>query len=76
MKKRKVVDAISDTKGNITKVKIEGNVNFTSIEKAIEMCKNDKLEGVNVSKDKSGNEYLRTNADEKIENNLDELAKK
>ena len=63
--KKKVIDAKADKDGNITSVLLEGNRNYTSLEKAIQMTKDGKLEGVNVSKTKEGREYLRKNKNNK-----------
>ena len=71
-KKRKVVDAKSDKKGNITDVLLEGNKNFTSAEKALEMTKSGTVDLVVVKS--MGKEHIRTRPDEKKGNNLDEMA--
>lgn len=73
---RKIIDAREGKNGNIEAVKFEGNTNFTNTEKAIEMTKNGKVDGANVSISKNGNEYLRTNPNGKTNDNLDTLAKK
>lgn len=72
--KRKVVDARQDSKGNISHVKLEGNQNFTPKDKAIEMTKKAQLENVHIVTKTDGSQYLRTNPDSKIQNNLDEMA--
>ena len=72
---RKVVDAREDERGNITQVKIEGNQNFTPVEKAIDMAKQGHLANAHAVTKKDGSEYLRTNPDGRTKNNLDEMAK-
>ncbi len=57
--------------GDITDVMINGNV--YSINDAIMLAKEGKIEGVNVSKARSGKEYLRSNPDGSEANNLDNL---
>lgn len=74
MAKRKVTDARQDRDGNISHVKLEGNQNFTPVEKAIEMAKRGGLENAHAVRKKDGGEYLRTNPDGKAGNNLDEMA--
>lgn len=76
MEKKKIVDAKENEDGIINAVKFDGNKNFTNIEKAIEMAKDDKIEDVNVSKSKSGKEYIRKNPNKSKEDNLDTLAEK
>ena len=74
MSKRKVVDARQDQKGNISHVQLDGNRNFTPIDKAIEMAKQNKLENAHAVTKKDGTEYLRSNPDNRTGNNLDEMA--
>ncbi len=70
--KRKVVDAKANAAGKITAVKLEGNKNFTSLEKAINMTENGDVDLVVVNvKDKK---HLRTRPNEKTKDNLDDLA--
>ena len=57
--------------GDITDVMINGNV--YSINDAIMLAREGKIEGVNVSKARSGKEYLRSNPDGSEANNLDNL---
>lgn len=75
MKTRGIVGAKEGPDGNISHVLIEGNTRHTPIERAIEMTKDGKIHGVNVSSTADGNEYLRSNPDNKTANNLDEMAK-
>jgi hypothetical protein len=74
MSKRKVVDARHDPKGNISHVQLDGNQNFTPVDKAVEMAKQGKLENAHAVTKKDGTEYLRSNPDSRIGNNLDEMA--
>lgn len=74
MTKRKVVDARQDPKGNISHVLLDGNQNFTPVEKAIKMANQDKLENAHTVTRKDGTKYLRSNPDSRTGNNLDEMA--
>ena len=74
MSKRKVVDARQDQESNISHVRLDGNHNFTPIDKAIEMGKQNKLENAHTVTKKDGTEYLRSNPDSRSGNNLDEMA--
>ena len=60
-----------NAEGDITDVMINGNV--YSIDEAIMMARDGKIEGVNVAKARSGREYLRSNPDGSEVNNLDNL---
>lgn len=72
--KRKIEDARQDKDGNISAVRIEGNQNFTSLDKAIEMTDKGEVDAVVVTR-RDGSQHLRTRPDDKTGNNLDELAK-
>jgi outer membrane protein assembly factor BamA len=72
-KKKIVVDAKDDQKGNITHIKIEGNQNFTSIKKAIELTEKGIINLV-VVKPSKAKVHLRTRPDGITSNNLDDLA--
>jgi hypothetical protein len=72
--KRKVVDARQGDDGNVSHVKLEGNQNFTRIDRAIEMAEKGKLENVHVVNQQDGSQYLRTNPDGEIQNNLTTMA--
>lgn len=72
-KKRKIVDAKADDKGNIKAVKIQGNETFTPLDTAIRMTEKGKVDAV-VVKQKDGEKHLRTRPDSKKGNNLDDLA--
>jgi tRNA-dihydrouridine synthase len=57
--------------GDITDVMINGNI--YSIDEAIIMAKDGVIAGVNVARAKGGREYLRSDPDGTVENNLDFL---
>ncbi|MFX4261021.1 DUF3892 domain-containing protein [Pelotomaculum propionicicum] len=66
------IEAIKkNSEGDITDVMISGNV--YSINDAIMLARDGKIEGVNVAKARSGREYLRSNPDGSEDNNLDNL---
>ena len=71
---KKIVDAQQDQKGNIKSVKFNGNNSFTPVEKAIEMAENGKIDHTHVVHKQNGTKYLRSNPDNKTNNNLDEMA--
>jgi len=62
-----------NAEGNITDVMINGNI--YSIDQAIMLAQDGIIDGVNVARARSGQEYLRSNPDEGKENNLDNLPK-
>jgi hypothetical protein len=70
--KRSAIDAKKDKDGNIIAVLLEGNKNFTSAEKALEMTKSGIVDLVVVNR--NGKEHIRTRPDNKKGNNLDEMA--
>ncbi|WP_417552049.1 DUF3892 domain-containing protein [Marinomonas fungiae] len=70
--KRKVVDARKDKKGNIESVLLEGNKNFTSLSKAIDMTENGQVDLVVVHTDDK--KHLRTRPNDKKKDNLDDMA--
>ena len=72
---RKIVDAKNNNDGTTKSVLLEGNTNFTSNEKAIEMTKRGLIDAVYVKPSKNAKEYIRTRPDSKTKNNIDELAK-
>lgn len=72
--KKKIIDAQQDSKGNITKVLFEGNQNFTSVERAIGMADQGKIENAHSVHPKGQDPYLRTNPDGVTGNNLDAMA--
>lgn len=70
--KTRIIKVRKNPDGDITDVMLtDGNV--YAIEDAITLAKDGKIEGVNVGKAKNGREYLRSNADGKKDNNLDNL---
>lgn len=71
---RKVVDAVADPKGNISKVKLEGNARFTSVGKAMELAERGEIENAHKVSNPNGRNYLRTNPDSTTANNLDDMA--
>lgn len=73
-KKRTIVDAKSDKKGNITHVKLDGNTNFISTGKAIPMADRGDIENAHVVRATDKKTHLRTNRDGIIKNNLDDMA--
>lgn len=72
MTKRKVVDARKDESGKIEAVLLEGNVNYTSVERAYDMATDGKVDLVPV-KTETGN-HVRTRPDKSEENNLSQMA--
>lgn len=72
--KRRIVDAKEDENGNISYVLLDGNQRHTSVEKAIDMVEEGKIEGVHVVHRQNGKEFLRTNPDGDKDNNLDTMA--
>lgn len=74
MTQKKIVDARADSNGNIIQVKLEGNTNYTSVDKAIEMADRGQIKNAHSVKKSDGSKYLRTNPDSQTGNNLDEMA--
>ncbi|MCY4007153.1 MAG: DUF3892 domain-containing protein [Rhodobacteraceae bacterium] len=72
--KKKIIDSRADSDGNIIQVKFEGNINFTDIERAIEMADNDKISNAHVVRRKGKKPFLRTNPNSSIKDNLDNMA--
>lgn len=60
-----------NAEGDITDVMMNNNI--YSINEAIMMARDGKIEGVNVAKARNGREYLRSNPDGSEANNLDNL---
>ncbi len=75
MTKKIIVDAKSDSKGNISFVKFKGNNSFTPVNIAIKLAERDEIENAHSVNLGRGKKYLRSNPDGKLKNNLDELAK-
>ncbi|MBC7958948.1 MAG: DUF3892 domain-containing protein [Vallitaleaceae bacterium] len=67
----------------IAKVKKDGNGDITNVmlqdgsvyplDEAIRLAAKGSIEGVNVGRSKNGTEYLRSNPDGDVSNNLDQL---
>lgn len=74
IQKKKIVGAKKNKKGNITNVLFENNKNYTSIKKAIEIAKRHGIENINVIEAIDKKPHLRTKADKKKNNNLDDMA--
>lgn len=72
-KKRKIVAARADEKGNISAVKIEGNKTFTPIKQAIKMTEKGAVDAVVVNP-RNKEKHLRTRPDGRTTNNLDDMA--
>lgn len=75
MVKKKIIDATSDNKGNISAVKIQGNKSFTPVKTAIKMADKDEFKNVIAVHPHKGKPYLRSKPDSNKSNNLDEMAK-
>jgi hypothetical protein len=73
-KQRKVVDARQKKDGNISHVLLDGNQNYTPIDKAVEMADQGKIENAHAVRPKGRDPYLRTNPDNQTNNNLDDMA--
>ncbi len=67
----KIEKVKKNAQGDITDVMINGSV--YGINDAISLARDGKIEGVNVSKARSGREFLRSNPDDSETNNLDNL---
>lgn len=67
----KIEKVKKNREGDITDVMINGNV--YSINEAIAMASDGKIEGVTVARAKSGRDYLRGLPDGSAENNLDNM---
>ena len=68
----KITKIQKDDNYDIKAVMLDDGTTHT-IEEAIQMAKNEQLEGVNVGKDKLGRETLRSNPDGDPSNNLSNL---
>lgn len=72
---KKIVDALSDSKGVTTHVKLSGNKNFTPLKQAIAMTERGEVKGAHVVRPSNGRKpFLRTNPDGKKGNNIDEMS--
>jgi Protein of unknown function (DUF3892) len=70
---RKVVVARADKEGDITHVKLDGNTNFTSVEKAMELGDRGEIKNAHTVRRKNTKPHLRTSHDKKKSNNLDDM---
>ena len=70
----KIVKVKKNNDGDITDVMLQ-NGNIFSINEAIIMAKDNKIEGVNVGKAKNGREFLRSDPNGVESDNLDNLPK-
>lgn len=68
----KIVKVRKNSAGDITDVMLQ-NGNIFSINEAIMMARDNKIEGVNVGKAKNGREFLRSNPNDNDDDNLDNL---
>jgi hypothetical protein len=74
-KQRKIVDARKDKNGNISHVLLDGNQNYTPVDKVVEMADQGKIENAHPVRPKGRAAYLRTNPDNQSSNNLDNMAR-
>lgn len=70
--KTKIIRVKKNSDGDITDVMLE-NGNVYSIDQAIMMANDHILEGVNIGEAKNGREFLRSNPNGEINDNLDNL---
>ncbi|MBZ4687193.1 MAG: hypothetical protein JG764_826 [Clostridiales bacterium] len=70
--KAKIVKVKKNSDGDITDVMLEDG-NVYSINEAIMMAKDDIIEGVNVGRAKNGREFLRSDPNDRQDDNLDNL---
>lgn len=70
--KTKITKVRKNKDGDITDVMLQDG-NVYSINDAIVMAKDNKIEGVNVGRSKNGSEFLRSNANGNKKDNLDNL---
>jgi hypothetical protein len=73
-RQRKIVDAKADSEGDITHVLFEGNERFTSVERAIPMADRGEIANTHVVRRAGAKTHLRTDADGRKRNNLDDMA--
>lgn len=70
--KAKIIKVRKNAQGDITDVMLnDGNV--YSVNEAIALAKDHKIEGVNVGQARNGREYLRSNPNDIQSDNLDNL---
>jgi len=70
--KTRIVKVRKNAEGDITDVMLE-NGNVYSIDEAIMMAKDNIIEGMNVARAKNGREYLRSDRNGEVSDNLDNL---
>ena len=68
----KITKVKKNNEGDITDVMLDDG-NVYSVNEAITMAKDHLIDGVNVSKAKSGREYLRSNPNDTEGDNLDSM---
>ena len=68
----KIVKVRKNNDGDITDVMLQ-NGNIFSMNEAIMMARDNKIEGVNVGKAKNGREFLRSDPNSIEDDNLDNL---
>lgn len=73
MDKFTITKVRKNDEGDIVEVMLNDG-NSYPIQDAIEMVKNDKIDGVNVGKSKNGREFLRANPDGDESNNLESMS--
>ncbi|AOT72592.1 DUF3892 domain-containing protein [Geosporobacter ferrireducens] len=70
--KAKIIKVRKNAQGDITDVMLnDGNV--YSVNDAVALAKDHKIEGINVGQAKNGREYLRSNPNDIQSDNLDNL---
>ncbi|HPT77392.1 MAG TPA: DUF3892 domain-containing protein [Defluviitaleaceae bacterium] len=70
--KSKITKVKKNSEGDITDVMLDDGSVYP-IDEAIEMVKDDLIEGVNVGKAKNGREFLRADPNGDLTDNLDNL---
>lgn len=73
-KGRKITDAKNASDGTVSHVKLDGNTNWTAVERAIPMAERGDIANVHVVHARDKKVHLRTNPDGRERNNLDYLA--
>lgn len=71
---KEIVDARGDEEGDTTHVLFKGNANFTPVEVAIPIAERGGIKNAHVVHPNDGRKvHLRTNADGRKDNNLDDM---
>jgi len=73
---KKVVGVRRDKDGDVTGVLLEGNKTVTPLKTAVVMAEAGKIKDVHAVKPVNGRAYLRSNPDDSVGNNLDNLPEK